>query len=171
MNRNDVNADTPAIRKEGNLEILADFPAFEYVRTPAFMIMKHGSRFAIPMKTARHGILHKHFTLGSVIGYAVECGDDPIANLERAKERGHDLHWANANAVTLTAHKRDKERVFVLNYGDVITFEGIRFRLDKANNDNVKLTEVGRVDDISRIEKGAAVFEQASAALREAQKD
>lgn len=146
-NRNSVANDTPAIAMNGNLEVLADYPAFQFVRTPEFARFKHGSVFAVPFKTRRGDVLHKRFSLGSVVGYAVECADDPLANLERAKERGEKLHWANAMASVISDTPDAKRTVFVLNFGDTITFEGIVFRLDPDHNDNVKLVEVGRNND------------------------
>jgi hypothetical protein len=142
--RNTIDRTAPVIGQDGQLEVLADYPAFKFVRCPVWARLKHGSKFAVPYQSRNHGILHKHFSLGSVVGYAVECGDDPLAELERAKERGHKLHWANASATVLSAHQRAKETVFVLNLGDTITFEGIRFRLDPDHNDNIKLTNIGR---------------------------
>jgi hypothetical protein len=141
--RNEIDASTPSIGKDGLLEVLGDHPAVKYVRCPAWALLKHGSIIAVPYQSRNHGILHKRFKLGSVIGYAVECGDDPLAELERAKGRGHALHWANAMAVTLHNGPVTKETVFVVNHGDTITFEGIRFRIDPDHNQNIKLVNVG----------------------------
>jgi hypothetical protein len=142
--RNKIARTTPAIHVDprSGLQIIADYPAYKVVHMPDWFTCKHGTKFCMPYKSRNHGILWHFFTLGSVIGYAVDKGDDPLAALVQAKDRGHKLHWANANAVCIDNMKREKETAFALDFGDIILFEGIRFRLDRAPNDNVALTPV-----------------------------
>lgn len=123
--------------------VLADYPAYTIIETPAYLTFKHGMKFAIPFQSQRHGTLWHFFTLGSVFGYAVHNGDDVLKNYERAVERGHKLWWANADAVVISNQKEEKKTIFGQNYGDVIKFEGKLFRLDKAPNNNVALVQVG----------------------------
>lgn len=123
--------------------VIADYPAYAIVEAPAYLKFKHGMQIALPIQSRRGDTLWYFYTLGSIFGFAVSYGDDVLKTYEQAKERGHKLFWANANAISITAHQRAKETVFGFNWGDIIPFEGKRFRLDKAANNNVELVEVG----------------------------
>jgi hypothetical protein len=124
--------------------LIADFPAYAIYKMPEFRQAKmiDGMEFAMPFESARYGTLYHFFQIGSVIGYAVKNGDDPIAAFEQAKERGHDLHYVFGLGVSITNQRREKGEKFALNWGDIIGFYGKRFRLDKAPNNNVALIEV-----------------------------
>ena len=125
-------------------EIIADFPAYTIIKMPIWRQenMRHGDEFAIPFQSRSHGILWHFFKLGSVFGCAVADGRDVIAAYERTKKLGHKVHWANAQAVAITAWKQEKRTVWGLDFGSEISFEGIRFRLEKAPNDNISLIEI-----------------------------
>lgn len=86
---------------------------------------------------------HTSWKLGSVVGYAVEKGIDPIKSYNDAIERGHDTHYAFSVGASLTSGHRDKEpRRISVDYGDEITFQGQKFIIEKANNDNINLIKV-----------------------------
>lgn len=136
-----AKVETIGTNKQG-FGIIQDHPAVEYVAAPNHLRFRHGTVFAMPWPTTRHGIQYHRYTLGSVCGYAVEYGDDPIAAYERAKANGHKLQYVYANAVSIGGPKRDKDSIWALSWGDIIAFEGKHFRLDKAPNQNVTLTEM-----------------------------
>ena len=103
---------------------------------------RDGDKIAVAYETARHGTLHRFYRLGSVYGYAVENGDDVEATVNRARERGHDLFWANQCATVITSQQRAKENAALVKHGDVIKAFGKFFQIDPAPNGNVHLVEV-----------------------------
>lgn len=82
------------------------------------------------------------FSPGSVVSYALEYNECPIAAVERAKANGHDLIWINANGAMLTAHDRDAEDVVEVEYGMLVHFQGVTARIEKADNNNLKFQPV-----------------------------
>lgn len=103
---------------------------------------KDGDTIAIAYESLSHGVLHRIYTLGSVVGYAIKNCYDPFKQFEQAKERGHQLHWANPNCVSITSHERPQEFHFLVAHGETIRFHGKEFLIEAANNDHIKLTEV-----------------------------
>lgn len=121
--------------------IIDTFPAYTIVKGSD--VYEDGDVFAIGRDTPRHGRLYTFYTLGSVAAYAAQYGEDVDAAVEQAKERGHQLYWANQQAVCITSHKQDHRIERGISIGDEITYRGIRFRVDPASNGNVKLVQVG----------------------------
>lgn len=124
------------------LKILAEYPAYKIVEAPEGYMFRDGDTFGIAYRSYRGDTLYNFFKLGSVAGYAVQYGEDVEKALADARERGHELHYAFGLGVSLTSHVRPQERHFGLSYGDEIKAFGRRFRLDRAPNNNVKLTEL-----------------------------
>lgn len=124
--------------------LIVDYPAYAIYKTPEWRKAKmiDGMEFGMPFESARYGTQYHFFQIGSVAGSAVKRGDDPIAAIERAKANGHELHFVFGLSVSITSHKRDKEQKLALNWGDIIGFEGKRYKLVKAPNQNVGLEEV-----------------------------
>ncbi len=122
------------------VQIIDSFPAYTIVggnRTFTF-----GDTFAIGRDTPRHGRLYDFFKLGSVATYAARYDEDADAAVERAKELGHSLYWANKEGVCITSHKQDHRVVWGLQLGDEIEVSGLRFRVEPTYNQNVKLVEL-----------------------------
>ena len=82
------------------------------------------------------------FSLGSVVSYALEYNECPIAAVERAKARGEELVWINARGAVLTDHARDAENVVEVEYGMLVRFQGITAIIEKADNNNLKFRRV-----------------------------
>jgi len=122
-------------------KILADYPAYTIIEGKDHEFVD-GEEFGIAFKSARYGDLYHFFQIGSVEGYAKKRGDDPVARVERAKSLGHELYYAFGLGVVLHNGPKVKTTKLGLAFGDVISFEGKKFRLDPAPNQNVKLTEV-----------------------------
>ena len=101
-----------------------------------------GDVFGILRETQDHGTLCDFYTLGSVIGYALKNGNCPIEALDRARDKGHKLHWANANSVVITNQAQPKEQHVAVEIGDLIRFQGRVFELVRTPNRNVGLKEV-----------------------------
>ena len=100
---------------------------------------KDGDVIAIAYESKNHGTLYRLYTLGSVVGYAIENCECPFEEVERAKEHGHQLHWANQNAVTITSGPVDQKRAFMQAHGDTIKFHGKHFEIVATPNDNIAL--------------------------------
>mgnify|MGYP000689959173 CR=1 FL=1 len=133
-------------------EILATFPAYTILRPKLYVApcdprelpeLTSGIAFRIPFQTKNHGIMWHGFIPGSVVSSCIEHRICPVRGIDRARERGRDLHWINAEPVEVTAKIRPHEYVEGLNFGDLVRFEGRVFRLDPAPNSNVALADVG----------------------------
>ena len=114
-----------------------DYPAFTYLHSndPAKPICADkGGRhlgeatpgIAVVFPTRTHGDMHKHFGLG------VYDKDDSWGN--KAGEV-----YAYGKGVSITSEKRAKEMLAAANLGDVILFNGTRYVIERASNDNIRL--------------------------------
>jgi hypothetical protein len=122
------------------IQILDTFPAYTIIG--GNKTFRFGDAFAIGYDTPRHGRLYDFFKLGSVATYAAQYGEDEDAAVEKAKERGHELYWANKQGTIITAHKQAHRTVWGLQIGDEIEVDGQRFRIERASNQNVKLVQI-----------------------------
>jgi hypothetical protein len=113
------------------------FPAYTIVKGSD--MYEDGDVFAIGRDTERHGRLYDFYKLGSVANYAARYGDDVEAAVKQAKERGEEMYWANPQGAMITSHKQDHRIERGVSIGDEITFRGMRFRIEAAANNNVKL--------------------------------
>lgn len=125
-------------------EVVASYPAYDlikprYCSLTNYPVFKDNDTIAVKLKGKR---IESIFTFGSVISYALENNSDPLEAYNDAVERGHKTHWLNANCVTLTAGKREKETHYYLELGDEVLFEGIIFRIEEDWNNNLKLVKV-----------------------------
>ena len=59
--------------------------------------------------------------------------------VEKAKERGEDLHWANQRSSCLTNHDRPQQISFLQKHGDKIKFHGKTFEIVSTPNNNISL--------------------------------
>lgn len=85
---------------------------------------------------------YKTFSPGSVVSYALQYNEDPIAAVEAARAKRHALHWINARGAMLTAHDRPKETLVLVRYGMKVRFEGLIATIEADHNDNLKLVPV-----------------------------
>jgi hypothetical protein len=98
----------------------------------------------------------KKYEFNSIVSYAMEKGECPIdalAWVEHAKIKwpyaGHVSHWLAPSLLCLSLVPAEQKPVRgVVDFGETIQFEGRYFRLEKANNDNVELVDVGLVDSL-----------------------
>ena len=100
---------------------------------------KENDIIAIAFETKRYGTMHHFYTLGSVVGYAIANCNCPFESVEKAKERGHELHFAFQNSTMITAHARPREYSFMQEHGDEIKFHGKTFEIVPTPNDNISL--------------------------------
>lgn len=111
------------------------------------------TRFGIPKVS--HGQLirigHKMFTAGSVVGYALANESDPYEAIKRNQANGGRDRWIGGNCVTISASEyfrgrdaAERESALVLNYGDVLVFEGRAFTLRqmRGNPDQTVLEHI-----------------------------
>ena len=73
---------------------------------------------------------------------AAKRGEDPVEAVESAKSFGHKTHYVFALAAVIHNGPKEKKIGFGYNFGDIITFEGIKFRFEPAPNNNVSLVPV-----------------------------
>jgi len=80
------------------------------------------------------------YTVGTVISYAIKNGHDPIAEYERALENGHEPAYIFANGSCITSHKRAAIDVLQIEDADRVRLEGKTYIVERAPNNNFKLT-------------------------------
>lgn len=122
-------------------KIIADYPAYTIVEDKD-REYTDGDVIAVPYQSARYGTLYSFYKLGSVEGYAREYGEDPAEEVARAKQHGHELHYAYALGATITAWEQDKRVVPGFEHGDAIKAFGKKFKIIPAPNQNIRLKEV-----------------------------
>ena len=122
-------------------QIIDTFPAYTIVRNDD-RAFEEGDRFAMGFTSLRGDRLYNFYTLGSVEGYAAKYKDDVAAAVERAKDLGHQLYWANTDATVIHSGPKSHDVVIGIEPNDVITFKGKRFKVEKVDRHNVKLVEV-----------------------------
>jgi len=90
----------------------------------------------------------REYQAGSIVGYALERGDDPYKEVLRSEENGHTESrlWINACSICITNSREINERnarrirdALKLKLGDLVIFEGNVVKLVKAPNQNVGL--------------------------------
>ena len=117
-------------------------------QSPAYTIFANRESYrdddvlAIAYQSRNHGTLYRFYTLGSVIGYALEYCECPFEAIEREKKKGSELHYAFPNSVSITSHKRDRETSFMVEHGDHIKFHGKMFEIVPTANYNIALKPV-----------------------------
>lgn len=79
------------------------------------------------------------FTVGTVIGYALRNGDDPVEAIDQARANGHELVWINANGAVLSAERRPSLGHIIIQLGDRVRLEGRVYTIAAAPNRNLKL--------------------------------
>ena len=94
---------------------------------------------AIAYESRNHGTLHRFYTLGSVARYAMDYCECPDEAVEKAKERGEDLHWAKQRSSCRTNHDRPQQISFLQKHGDKIKFHGKTFEIVSTPNNNISL--------------------------------
>ena len=94
---------------------------------------------AIAYESRNYGTLHRFYTLGSVVGYALDNCDCPFERFERAKSLGHPVHLASQNSTMITSGERPREYSYMQEHGDIIKFHGKMFKIVPQSNDNIGL--------------------------------
>ena len=130
-------------------EVIQDWPAWTIVKAPRVKfeglgegaVFKAGETVAMPFRKLGGGApLYRFFQFNSVVSYALETGRCPIRAVEQQRALGHELHWLNRLPVTLTSRRETpKRRIFAVNWGDTVIFEGRAFRVRQTPNDNAAL--------------------------------
>ena len=69
------------------------------------------------------------YSPGSVVSYTLQYNDDPIAALERAKERGENLYWLTEHSVVISSNPAPAKTVVAVQDGDKVRFEGREFTI------------------------------------------
>jgi len=124
--------------------------------------IKHGDKIRVD---GFYRDMDKEFRAGSVVGYAMQNGEDPYAAVLRNEEmkakftyNEYKSHWLNAEATVLMSEayvelraKQAAERAAAprCKLGDWVIFDGIVFQLDRDHNQNVRLKRVP-VDEVNQ---------------------
>lgn len=79
------------------------------------------------------------FSINSVVSYALECGEDPVAAIDHARGLGHELVWINGLGATLSRAPRAPRAHIIVEIGDRVRFEGQVYTIQPAPNHNLRL--------------------------------
>lgn len=82
------------------------------------------------------------YSPGSVVSYALQYNEDPIAAVERAQKRGELLRWINANATCISANRQAREVLVQVRIGMRVRFEGLLATIEADHNNNLKFVPV-----------------------------
>lgn len=119
--------------------------------------------------TLVHGMQVKHgdsmFRAGSVVGYAIQSGEDPyLAVVRNEKHQAankwtqYKTHWLNAEAVVICAYKWHHDKTAAerkaapeVAIGQVVVFDGRLWKISSEPNRNlglVALSEQASIDHV-----------------------
>jgi len=104
----------------------------------------HNDHLEVKIVGFRGGIENfaRHFTAGSVAGYAASYKEDTEAAVARAKENGHELHYIIAEASMIALHPLEQPVRKAIELGSLVKFDGELFQVLQAPNDNIHLVPV-----------------------------
>lgn len=131
--------------------LIESFPAYDifereakaYGPTAGFVNITADDILGLKVDHPRGGY-YKTYTPGSVVSYALDYNECPMERVAQAKERGHELHWINARATVITAHKRAKENLVAVHIGMRVCFEGLLATIEAAPNGNLKFVPIAK---------------------------
>ena len=84
----------------------------------------------------------ENWKIGSVAGYAIECGEDPIEEVRKAVEMGHNIHFVMSIGACLSNNPIKEKRRIMIEEGEHVTFHGQRFEIKSTWNNNIELVKV-----------------------------
>ena len=84
----------------------------------------------------------REYSPGSVVSYALQYNECPMAAVERAKANRHALHWINARAVAITAHAQAKRHLIAVRPGMRVRFEGLLATIELDHNNNLRFAAI-----------------------------
>jgi hypothetical protein len=129
-------------KRAAESNVIASFPAYDIVKpvvnAAGYIVATAEQQFALKTDRERTCWM-RHYSISSVVSYAMKNGDCPIESVERAQRLGHELHWLNGIGAMLTAHQRAKETYIAIERGALIQFEGRIFEVIAQPNDNLGL--------------------------------
>lgn len=104
----------------------------------------HGDHLAVKIIGYRGGFENfaRHFTAGSVAGYAASYNEDPEAAVAKAEERGDNLHYIFAEASVIALHPLEQPVRKTIELGSLVKFDGKLFQVLQSANDNLTLVPV-----------------------------
>jgi hypothetical protein len=82
------------------------------------------------------------FMISSVASYALEYNECPVEAYNRAKERGHALHFIFALATVISDHRPARKSYIGVRIGEPVYFEGRYFLITAESNWNLGLKAV-----------------------------
>jgi hypothetical protein len=113
--------------------VVAEYPAYKILAGSEKEYYAPGETFIIGLK---------QYKIFDVMSYALSNGKCPLAAQQKAYLAGHEIYWAAPMGACLSSSPKKQEITFAQEFGDVITYAGKKFKLEKAPNDNVNLVEV-----------------------------
>lgn len=132
-----------------NFEIIASFPAYDVVQREVKKGLYYKGAYRSDVEYTvittedrlgmNHKGVHREYSAGSVVSYAMEKGYCPIDAIEKAVANKHKLHWINASGASIVSHNRPRWILVEVNVGMVVLFEGRLFTITSEPNNNLGL--------------------------------
>jgi hypothetical protein len=89
------------------------------------------------------------YSPGSVVSYALEYNECPIAAVERTRAQmvsdphmGHKLHWINQNATCISNSPQAQRQLVRVYHGMRVRFEGLLATIEADHNNNLKFVPI-----------------------------
>ncbi len=82
------------------------------------------------------------YSPGSVVSYALENNDDPIAAVEEAKAKNEPLIWISGRGTCLSDSPQARETLVKVEIGMLVRFEGQVTKIAAAPNNNIRFAPV-----------------------------
>ena len=126
--------------------VTRSFPAYDIVeREPddaGFINLTANELLGFEYKTRNYGYQFRQHRIGSVVSYALEYNEDPVEAYNRAKAKGHQTHWINACAVSITNGWRERYSLVEVKEGTRVRFEGLLATVERDGHENLKLVPI-----------------------------
>jgi hypothetical protein len=107
-------------------------------RRPAVNLFA-GERLVAPFQSRNHGLLYRTYMIHSVVSSAIEKGEDPVAEIDRARSFGHELVFIFGTGSVIHNGPRSTTKHVMVQVGMQVRFEGNLYTLETAPNDNLRL--------------------------------
>jgi hypothetical protein len=131
-------------------EVVMTYPAYDIVEREH--CWKHPEAINITedcLLATRESNFLRHYKAGSVMTYAIQNGECPVAaynstteKMEKDPYSGHKVYWVNQLSSMLTAEKQERKVYVAVEVGMKVRFLGKIFEITAENNHNLGLEEV-----------------------------
>lgn len=123
------------------IEIIKSYPAYDVIKgTTRYNVDALYLDGSLPLALAPNFM--RHYTISSVMSYALKYNECPIQAYEDAKKKGHNIYWINGRGSMITSTPQARETYIAVEIGQRVYFQGKLFEIVAEPNDNLGLKEI-----------------------------